>query len=440
MEKMMYKRFATALWLCTAPIFAQNPPPPVPQPLQGVASRAPLKLEDFLASADKNNPTLQQAAAIVRRSEAEAKQAALYPNPTVGYEGEQIRGGSFGGGEQGGFVAQTIVLGGKLGLRRDIYQQQKQSDRIAVEAQVARVHNDVAQMFYGALSAQRLEQVRGRLLGVANDAVETAHQLANVGQADSPDVLQAEVEAEQAAIDYTAAQRLFIQKFKSLAALAGTPSIETAPLDGVLDATPQIDADRIVDTIAQQSPTVKQAQQQVAIAQARLKDARREVVPDLQLKAGEQANLESLAGDPGRKTGAQSFASVGIELPLWNRNQGNVQAAQADLDQARQEITRTQLSLRQQAEALAQNYLSAKSEAERYRTALLPRARRTYELYLDKYRSMAQAYPQVVVSQRTLFELEVRYIDSLDRIWQNAIALENFTLQGGLENPPANRR
>jgi outer membrane protein, heavy metal efflux system len=434
----MYKRFASVLWLCAAPILAQNPPPAAPQPLQGVSTRAPLKLEDFLASADKNNPTLQQAAAMVRRSEAEAKQAALYPNPTVGYEGEQIRGGSYGGGEQGGFVAQTIVLGGKLGLRRDIYQQQKQSDQIAAEAQLARVHNDVAQMFYDALSAQRLMQVRSRLVGVAKDAVETAHQLANVGQADSPDVLQAEVEAEQAGIDYTAAQRLFIEKFKSLAALAGTPSIETAPLDGVLDAPPQIDADRIVDTIAQQSPTVKQAQQQVAIAQARLKDARREMVPDLQLKAGEQANLEQLAGDPGRKTGAQSFASVGIELPLWNRNQGNVQAAQAELDQARQEITRTQLSLRQQAEVLAQNYLSAKSEAERYRTALLPRARRAYELYLDKYRSMAQAYPQVIVSQRTLFELEVRYIDSLDRIWQNAIALQNFTLQGGLEKPPAN--
>jgi outer membrane protein, heavy metal efflux system len=424
----MFKRFVSVLWLCAAPLFAQNPSVPA------------LKLEDFLAAADKHNPTLQQAAAIVRRSEAEAKQAALYPNPSVGYEGEQIRGGSYGGGEQGGFVAQTIVLGGKLGLRREIFEQQKKSDQIAAEAQLARVHNDVAQMFYDALSAQQMVQVRGKLLGVARDAVETAHQLANVGQADSPDVLQAEVEAEQAAIDYAFAQRLFIQKFKSLAALAGTPSIETAPLDGVLNAPPQIDADRIVETIAQQSPTVKQAQQQVAIAQARLKDARREVVPDLQLKAGEQANLESLAGDPGRKTGAQSFASVGIELPLWNRNQGNVQAAQAELDQARQEITRTQLSLRQQAESLAQNYLSAKSEAERYRTALLPRARRAYELYLDKYRSMAQAYPQVIVSQRTLFELEVRYIDSLDRIWQNAIALENFTLQGGLEKPPANPR
>jgi cobalt-zinc-cadmium efflux system outer membrane protein len=68
---------------------------------------------------------------------------------------------------------------------------------------------------------------------------------------------------------------------------------------------------------------------------------------------------------------------------------------------------------------------------------LLPRARRAYELYLEKYQQMAQAYPQVIVSQRTLFGLEVRYIDSLDRTWQNAIALKNFALQGGLEKPVA---
>jgi cobalt-zinc-cadmium efflux system outer membrane protein len=153
------------------------------------------------------------------------------------------------------------------------------------------------------------------------------------------------------------------------------------------------------------------------------------------LRAGEQQNLEALPEAPGRKTGAQSFASVGIELPLWNRNQGNRQAASAELEEARQETTRSQLSLRRDAEGLLQNYLSAKLETERYRTALLPRARRAYELYLAKYQNMAQAYPQVIVSQRTLFELEVHYIDALDRMWQNAIALENDTLQGGLEKP-----
>jgi cobalt-zinc-cadmium efflux system outer membrane protein len=433
----MYKRFAPVVFLCVAQLFAQQAP--APELLQGIASRPPLKLQDFLNMADRNNPTLQQAAALIRRSKAEAAQASLYPNPSVGYEGDQIRGGSYGGGEQGGYVAQTIVLGGKLGLRRDIYQQQKQSDQIAAEAQLKRVHSEVTQMFYHALSAQQMVLVRGRLVGLATDAVQTARQLANVGQADSPDVLQAEVEQEQAAIDYTVSQREFMQRFKSLAAVAGSPATEMAPLDAApdatLDAPPAIDEARIVDTIVQQSPTIKEAQQQAAVAEARLKSAKREVVPDLQLRAGEQQNLEALPEAPGKKTGAQSFASVGIELPLWNRNQGNQQAASAELGEARQEITRSQLSLRRDAEGLLQNYLSAKLETERYRTALLPRARRAYELYLAKYQNMAQAYPQVIVSQRTLFELEVHYIDALDRMWQNAIALENDTLQGGLEKP-----
>jgi cobalt-zinc-cadmium efflux system outer membrane protein len=434
-------KLAMAPCLFTASVFAQMAgmmmehasPTPAPELLREAETRPPLKLEDFLSIADANNPTLRQAAAAVRRSEGQAKQAALYPNPTVGYEGDQIRGGSYGGGEQGGFIAQTIVLGGKLGLRRNIYEQQQQSDKIAILSQQSRVHNDVAQMFYSTVSAQQTVQVRGHLLGLANDALETAHHLSNIGQADAPDVLQAEVEAEQAQIDFEVAQRLFIQKFKGLAALAGKPAIEIAHLDATLDIPPEIDAAHIVDTIVEQSPSVKQAEQQVMVAEAKLKGARREVVPDLELKAGEQANLEALPEAPGKKTGAQSFASAGIELPLWNRNQGNVGSAEAELDHARQEVTRTQLSLRRQADVLLQNYLSAKLEAERYHSALLPRARRAYQLYLDKYQNMAQAYPQVIVSQRTLFELEVHYIDSLDRVWQNAIALQNFTLQGGLD-------
>ena len=164
-----------------------------------------------------------------------------------------------------------------------------------------RVHSEVTQMFYHALSAQQTVLVRGRLLGLANDAAQTAHQLANVGQADSPDVLQAEVEAEQAAIDYTVAQRLFLERFKSLAALAGNPPSRSRPWTQHWTRRPRSTPDQIVDTIVQQGPTVKQANQQVAIAEARMKDARREVVPDLQLRAGEQANLGVAPGRTGQE-------------------------------------------------------------------------------------------------------------------------------------------
>jgi cobalt-zinc-cadmium efflux system outer membrane protein len=84
---------------------------------------------------------------------------------------------------------------------------------------------------------------------------------------------------------------------------------------------------------------------------------------------------------------------------------------------------------------LAQSYDSAKFEAERYKTQLIPRAARAYELYLNKYQNMAQAYPQVLVSQRTLFQLQISYLVALHDVWRSAIALQNYTLSGGLHSP-----
>jgi cobalt-zinc-cadmium efflux system outer membrane protein len=408
---------------------------PAPDLLKEVVHRQPMALKEFIEFADSTNPTLAEANAYVRRSAAQAAQTGLYPNPSAGYQGEQIRGGEYGGGEQGGYIQQTLVTGGKLGLRRNIYNQQKQSDQIGVEEQSYRVHNDVTQAFYTALTSQATVIVRQRLLGLALDAVETVHQLANVGQADSPDILQAEVEGEQAKIDLLTAQREFMQNFRILSALAGKQDLAISPLTGNLESPPELDAEQQVATIVASSPTVKRMQQEVAIREARLKDARREAIPDLQLKAGEQYNFEHLPGEPVRATGPQSFASVGVNIPLWNRNQGNVSAAQAEIERAKQEVTREQLSLKQMAEPIAQNYLSSRFTAERYRTELIPRAQRAYQLYLTKYQSMAMAYPQVLVSQRTLFQLQIGYLNALHSVWTNAVSLENYTLAGGLATP-----
>lgn len=408
---------------------------PAPDLLREVGARPAMPLSDFVAMADKTNPTLAQASAYVQRSGAQARQAGLYPNPSVGYQGEQIRGGSYGGGEQGAFLQQMIVLGGKRALRRNIYNQQKQSDQIGVEEQTYRVHADLIQAFYAALTSQAKVDVQQRLVGLSLDAVGTAHQLANVGQADAPDILQSEVEAEQAKIDFVTAQREFIQNFRVLAALAGTPELPVRPLSGALEAPPEFDAEQQVAAIVSSSPSVRRRQQEVAIGEARLQDARRESVPDIQLRVGEQYNFEHVSEMPVKAAGPQSFASAGINVPLWNRNQGNVDAAEAEIQRARQEVTRTQLSLQRTAEPLAQSYLSARFTAERYRTQLIPRAQRAYDLYLMKYQSMAGAYPQVLVSQRTLFQLQIGYLSALHDIWANAVALQNFTLSGGLEAP-----
>lgn len=406
---------------------------PVPDLLKDARTRSPLRLSDFEAQAIRSNPTLQQANAVIRRSAARATQAGLYPNPSVGYEGEQIRGGSYGGGEHGAFVQQTIVLGGKLGLRRQVYQKQQHEDELGSKEQRERVLGEVDQRFYAALAAQETVKIRREFLNLATDAKQTAHQLANVGQADAPDVLQAEVEAEQAQLECITAQRTFIQDFHRLADISGNPQLRLSPLEGHLEQRPSIDPNRVIDEILNGSPAVERAQQAIAVAEAKLKSAKRESVPDITLRAGLQNNYESV-GPLGRPVGLQGFGTGTITLPIFNRNQGNVQAAKAELERAQAEVIRVRLSLRRTAEPMLQNYLADEAQVGRYKDEILPRAAHAYQLYLEKYRAMAAAYPQVLISQRTLLQLRISYVLALRGLWTNALALRHFTLSGGLDS------
>ena len=409
---------------------------PAPDLLNEVAARRPLSLNELLGEADRINPTLAEANAAALQSDARAAQAKLYPNPTVGYEGDQIRGGTYGGGEQGGFIQQTVVLGGKLGLRSQVYRAQGTADRLGVAEQRMRVRHDVTAAYYAGLTAQAEIVVRQHLLGVALDAVKTVHQLANVGQADAPDILQAEVESEQAKIDFVGAQREYLRDFAQLATLCGREDLAVSPLAGSLEVPPVLDVKASEAEALQASPEVKRAQAAVAVSEARLKAARREAVPDLQLRAGEQYSFEHLEDRPVRPVGPQSFASAGVELPIFNRNQGTIKAAEAELEGTRAEMLRQRLVVQGRVAPMVQDYLQAEYTVGRYRTELIPRAQRAYQLYLGKYQAMAMAYPQVLVSQRTLFQLQISYLRALREQWDAANGLQSYGLSGGLVGSP----
>ncbi len=407
---------------------------PAPELLREVVGQPPITIEAFLDMAERMNPTLAQAQRNVDRSEGQAQQASLPPDPIFGYSGDHIRGGAYHGGEEGAFFYQEFALGHKLALRRDIYRAEGRSNEFAVEVQRARVHNDVGRAFFDALAAQESVVVQDRLLAVALDAETNAHELERIGQADASDVLNAEIAAEQAKVEFEAAQRLFLASFAQLATFAGQTALAVHPLSGNLVEPPRLDAEGMVVTDMQESPAVKQAHANVSLAEARVRSAQREKVPNFNLKAGEWYSGEDL-GATNVKAGPMSFVEASVQLPLWNRNQGNVEASKVELERANRDVTRTQLLTRNRAEPYAQQYGTARSTAERYRTEMLPRARRAYQLEVTKYQQMAQTYPHVLAAQRMLFTLQLSYIQALDEEWRAAMALENYALMGGLDEP-----
>jgi cobalt-zinc-cadmium efflux system outer membrane protein len=117
-----------------------------------------------------------------------------------------------------------------------------------------------------------------------------------------------------------------------------------------------------------------------------------------------------------------------VQIPIFNRNQGNVAAARADLDRSRLDVDRTKLMLRARLAVVYKEYQDAVATAERYRSTMLPKARQAYELYLNSFRQMAAAYPQALIAQRNLFQLQDGYVMALVTAWQRSVEIQGMLL------------
>src|SRR5580700_11238202 len=146
------------------------------QQSEHAASPTGMRLEELEQMALANNPTVAQVQANLRVAAGLARQAGLYPNPTVGYYGDEIRGGYLGGGKQGGFISQTIVMGGKLRAASRVAELDVNAVETTVKIQRLRIQNNVRTLFYQVLAAQRLVMVRQNLAQLAADVTQTSRQ------------------------------------------------------------------------------------------------------------------------------------------------------------------------------------------------------------------------------------------------------------------------
>ncbi len=395
-----------------------------------------LSLEQLETMALEANPTLAQATARVQAAAGRALQAGLYPNPAVGYSGEEISQAA-SGGEHGAFVEQTIITAGKLGLSRAVFQKEQLQAEELAKAQRMRVLNAVRLLYYQTLGVQHLVAWRERLAALAREAIDITHQLFNVGQADQPDLLQAEIEAQQAQLDLSTARHDLERVWSQLAAVVSNPTMRRQTLAGKLDeALPELEWNQTLATLLEESPDLAVAKARVQRAEAAFKRARVEWVPDITLRGGVRYNFERFA--PGdKRIGPEGFAELRVPLPVFDRNQGNITAAQADLERAHREVQRLELALRQRSATTFAEYLTARQTVEVYRTRILGDARKAYELYRQRFQQMAAAYPQVLIAQRTLFQAQVAYIAALMDLWRTAVEIRGLLLVDGLAAPAA---
>ncbi len=145
------------------------------------------------------------------------------------------------------------------------------------------------------------------------------------------------------------------------------------------------------------------------------------------MRAGLVDDREPIAPG-GPAIGRQWQGDVGVRIPLFDRNQGNIAAAEAELARAEAEGRRVRLKIEARFAPVFADYEQEYDRVDRYRDGILARARQAYDLYRARHQQMAAAYPQVLLAQRTYFEAESSYVNALGRLWESVVLLRGMLL------------
>jgi len=384
-----------------------------------------LSLEHFETMALASHPGIAHAQARVSAAQCACHQAGLPPNPTVGYSGNEI--GDVGkAGQQGFYVGQKFIRGNKLEWNRAVASQEVRKLQQELAARQLRVLTDVRTAYYAAYVAQQEVKLTAELTELSKQAVATADDLLTAGEGHRADLLIAEIEAARATADNRAAANRFDQAWRQLLAVSAQAHMTPAPLEADFESLTWYDSwEATLDRLLLRSPEIAAAAVEVEKRRAAICRARAEPVPDISAQVGVQYDYAS----------EDVIASVQLvmPIPLWNRNQGGIGEAQAQLVAARRAWETTELDLTQRLAIQFQAYQTAQVRADAFRDEIVPRAQKSLELVTKSYRAGEFGYLVLLTSQRTFFRVNLEFLDALRNLNESVHLLDGLLLGGGLQ-------
>ena len=414
-----------------SPPSEQVTPLPAPSPTSDPSSRAEsdgVSLESLEQWALQYHPTIAESAWFVEAGRWNQLQVGLPPNPTIGYVASEV-GDEGRAGQQGGFVEQTFVRGDKLPLNRAVAEQEVQKLQSELTARRLRVLTDVRIAFYQLLALQERAHMLARMEQITQQAAETADQLFQARESPRTDYLLARIQWERVRLDRQSTERERQGAFRRLAARVG---LETLPADSMLGDLEalgsELDWDQTWGSLRVTHPLLAAAQADVRRARWAVDRAHAEIVPDLTTQVAVQR--DNSTGDT--IVGIQA----GVNLPIWNRNQGGIGKACAELRTAEQHVQHVELQLHERLATVFANYEAARIQVERYQSEILPQAGETQRLVAQGYRQGELSFLEYLTAQLTFFQSSVNYLDALRDYWTEYHRVSGLLLDANLEASP----
>lgn len=372
----------------------------------------------------QNNPAIKEVSAAAQKAMGFQTQVGTRPNPIVGYNATQLA--DQGTDQHVVFVEQEIVMGGKLRLNQGVLGQEVQSQLWEAEAQRYRVLTDVRQHYFDALAAQRKYELANAFHEIASKGADYSQRRLDAKEGTMSEVLQAEIQTSQVEIQRQQAEAAYRGAWRQLMAVVGMPQTTPGVLEGTLPTVAEsLDWELIKSETLASSPELQAARARVCRAQANISRQDAQAIPNLSLM---------VAAGHDRSTGSGLVnAQIGLPVPFFNKNEGNISAAHAELCRSTQEVHRIELAIRSRIAAAAASYETAAAAVNQYEREILPRAEKTLTLTDAAYRAGEFDFLKVLVVRRTFFDSNIEYVTAQANLAKAKVYVDGMVLSGALE-------
>ncbi len=380
---------------------------------------APLSLDQAMRLALEQNPSLTAARREVGAAEGQLLQGSLRPNPEFTYQADDARKASRTSTFELGV---PIEVGGKRDARIRAATQGREVAQADLGSAELRVRSAVIAAFFDVLTAQALLTASEDSVKIAQRATDIAAKRVQAGKVSPVEETRARVAEASARIALAQAASELRNARRRLASLWGNATPEFTEASGDAEQMPRLLTEEEVAQRLASSPQLQRAQRELERRKALVTLEQSRALPDVTVSVGMKRSIE-VPGD-------QALIALKVPLPLFNRNQGNLQEALQREEKAAAELQAARVALSGAARQALENVGARRQEAELLRTEVVPGARSAFEAASVGFENGKFSFLEVLDAQRTLIAATSQYLNALAGVHRANSELESLIGSG----------
>lgn len=390
-------------------------------------------VERLVDSAFSRRADLLAAQQRLAIAEGRLIQAGLRPNPTLDseYGSARFLGGSAEGTLDVG-VTQLFETAGKRLKRVEVARKERDQVRAEVLAFQRQTAADVRATYARALAAGRQLDALENLIAASNELVRITNERLKQGDVAPLELNLVKVETDRLRTQVIKTRADLETELISLRTLAGLEQTEPLSIVPLPDRPPRLDlaVNELTDMALRERADLRAAQLGVDAARARISLARSLATPNVAgsvhySREKRVTDLPEVLGvGPVAQTDNVLRFGVSVDIPIFNRNQGEIAAALGERLQVEHQRDFLEATVRRDVAVAYKRYRAAAETLVIYATQIIPNAQQNLQMVRAAYSLGEFSIFDVLSEQKRLIESETGYNEALASYYSALAELE----------------